>query len=487
MVGGLTMRWILMTIGLAACSTEADGPPAVADGVSPDLGGEVGPRPDVALDTSGPEALDSSADTEVAPEDTSGGRDADDAAPPDSRDTSDADLGDLAPGDLVDAPDGDAGGGDIRDAGPDDVLGGLADLLDYIFGVDVPRTESWWVHDGTIHRGREAVRLRGVNWFGLETADRALHGTWFGRSVESFLAELKSLGFDSLRIPVSPQVIHPGFAAAAWARDAYESGAAPTGLEQLQRLLAATGDAGLSVLLDFHTCHPDSVGQNLPGRPDGCPDYTLETWRADLAALAALAENHPHVLGIDLCNEPYKLTWAEWKVMAEGGAEAVLTTNPRLLVFVEGVAEKSAFGGYYPFWGGNLTEAALDPPNIPASRLVFSPHTYGPGISAQTYFAAASFPANMPAIWDIHFGHLTPRYALAVGEFGGFYDDAHPGEVAWNEAFVTYLATLDRGQPASFFYWAMNPNSGDTGGLYELDWVTLVPRKLTLLAPLLAP
>jgi len=61
------------------------------------------------------------------------------------------------------------------------------------------------------------------------------------------------------------------------------------------------------------------------------------------------------------------------------------------------------------------------------------------------------------------------------------------GAVVWNEAFVAYLATLDRGQPASFFYWAVNPNSGDTGGLNLDDWTTLVPRRLTLLAPLLAP
>jgi len=33
----------------------------------------------------------------------------------------------------------------------------------------------------------------------------------------------------------------------------------------------------------------------------------------------------------------------------------------------------------------------------------------------------------------------------------------------------------------------VNPNSGDTGGIYLDDWKTLVQRRLTLLAPLLAP
>ena len=361
-------------------------------------------------------------------------------------------------------------------------------ISDTLFGVVVPRASSWWVADGRIHRGNAVVRLRGVNWFGLETPDRALHGTWFGRTVDDFLAELRALGFDSLRIPLSPESINPGFASASWADGAYVAGPARSGREHLERLIAAAEAADFTLLLDFHTCNPSQLGGALPGRPDGCPGYDVERWLADLTTLAALAAGHEHVLGIDLTNEPHALTWAAWKALAERGAEAVLRANPRLLVFVEGVAGASEFGGYYPFWGGNLTEAASALPAIPPARLVFSPHVYGPGISAQAYFGAANFPANMPAIWHAHFGHLVPRFALACGEFGGHYDDSlAQGEVAWNEAYVAYLATLDRGQPASFYYWAVNPNSGDTGGLYLDDWVTLVPRRLALLAPLLGP
>lgn len=30
------------------------------------------------------------------------------------------------------------------------------------------------------------------------------------------------------------------------------------------------------------------------------------------------------------------------------------------------------------------------------------------------------------------------------------------------------------------FYWCLNPNSADTGGLLEDDWLTPTPRKINL-------
>jgi endoglucanase len=40
----------------------------------------------------------------------------------------------------------------------------------------------------------------------------------------------------------------------------------------------------------------------------------------------------------------------------------------------------------------------------------------------------------------------------------------------------------------SFTYWAWNPNSGDTGGIVEDDWMTVQQEKQTILQPyLIAP
>jgi endoglucanase len=69
--------------------------------------------------------------------------------------------------------------------------------------------------------------------------------------------------------------------------------------------------------------------------------------------------------------------------------------------------------------------------------------------------------------------------ALAIGEFGA----PHEGDNAlWQMTFVNYL--LDR-DIQHFFYWGLNPNSEDTGGLLLDDWWTLDEEKYNAILPLL--
>ena len=73
------------------------------------------------------------------------------------------------------------------------------------------------------------------------------------------------------------------------------------------------------------------------------------------------------------------------------------------------------------------------------------------------YFDHKSFPANMDAIWDRHFGYLVhASHTVVVGEWGGIYSGK---DRAWQEHFVKYL--LSNG--LSSFFWCLNPNSADTG------------------------
>jgi len=51
----------------------------------------------------------------------------------------------------------------------------------------------------------------------------------------------------------------------------------------------------------------------------------------------------------------------------------------------------------------------------------------------------------------------------------------------WLNAFVDYLKAKDM---TDNFFWCLNPDSGDTGGLLEDDWVTPAPGKFELLARL---
>jgi len=372
-----------------------------------------------------------------------------------------------------------------------------------IFCDEVPAPPSYRATPQGVLRGSQPIPLYGLNWFGLETLDRAPHGLWTGRTVPDFLAQIKDLGFTALRLPISPQVLTTGYTTASWAQnpgmypaDAYAG---------FLYFLDQARQAGLYILLDFHTYDPSRIGGGLPGRPFG-DGYTKENWLADLRRMAEIALSFPNVIGIDLCNEPYALTWTEWKALAREGAEAVLMANPFILVAVEGVGNASDNGGWPAFWGENLTEAYNDPllreyfvflpvvfggkgNNSPGlsditpsllGHVLYLPHTYGPSVYRQDYFNDPNFPRNLPPIWEVHFGRMAGKFPLGIGEFGGRYEG---DDKTWQDAFVDYL--LAKGIRI-FFYWALNPNSGDTGGLLLDDWRTVHEGKWQLLRRLMS-
>jgi len=65
--------------------------------------------------------------------------------------------------------------------------------------------------------------------------------------------------------------------------------------------------------------------------------------------------------------------------------------------------------------------------------------------------------------------------AVVVGEWGGHLSGNNG---IWMNAYVKYLAQKDM---ADNFFWCLNPDSGDTGGLLQNDWITPETDKLTLL------
>lgn len=326
------------------------------------------------------------------------------------------------------------------------------------------------------------IKLFGLNWFGMETPNRVLHGLWTGRQLDDFLSDFKSKGFNALRLPLSPEVINPGYAIDSGPYSGNDCAAMcnKDGRTALEYTLARAQAAGMYVLLDFHTCNPANLGSGLPGTPIGCSGYSLAKWLADLQVLATLSKSYANVIGIDLTNEPWNLTWSAWSSYASQGGQAVLSVNPNTTVWVEGIGNASTSGvSGGANWGQNLYEAGAIS-GVPASKLVYTPHSYGPSVAAMSYFGDAAFPSNMPAIWDTLFGHLVNQgYTVVVGEFGGQYTGA---DKTWQDAFVTYLIGKNM---KSSFYWCVNPNSGDTGGVLEGDWRTWNTGKLTLLQRLM--
>jgi len=331
------------------------------------------------------------------------------------------------------------------------------------------------------------IKLFGLNWFGLETSNHVLHGLWTGRGLDDFLADFKAKGFTALRLPVSPETINPGFAITGGPGNGPDFAAlgGKDGRVALEYTLSHTQAAGMFVMIDFHTCNTAMLGAGEPNDPTQCPGYSLARWLADLQTLATLSKTFTNVVGIDLANEPHGATWAQWSSLASQGGQAVLGVNPNLTIWVEGVGNASASGGLGANWGQNLFEASAVP-GIPANRLVFSPHSYGPSVSVQSYFSDSSYPANMPGIWDTLFGHLIGQgFTLVPGEFGGHYTTSSTpaqNDKLWQDSYVTYL--INKGMKNNF-YWAVNPNSGDTGGVLLDDWLTWDNGKLLLLQRLM--
>ena len=402
-----------------------------------------------------------------------------------------------------------------------------------------------------------------------------------GRTLERDAADIAALGFNSVRIPVAPQTLtdtdpqgrnpHLKNAEAVRIQGAFSA---------LKAVIKACEKAGLYVLLDMHTCSP-YVGWRK-GRLDGRPPYVdkdrvdydykreeyscsetgnpssvkhvhaynVTKWLADLKLLAGLgaAIGVDNVMGIDIFNEPWDYSWSEWKGLIDQAYGAISPVNPNILIYAQGIGStngsqdgtpdtknRTPHGSLSsnPNWGENLFEAGENPPAMPKSKLVYSPHTYGPAVFQQAMHTDLTKPECsgvegdafaekkcqivmnqwlLDAGWHEHFGYLKGLgYAIAIGEFGGNMDwpdktNAHTKskyayltdrntDEKWQKAFVDYL--MREGIQDSY-YWSINPESADTYGIFNTTfdpvsntsgwgtWTSVDERKMTLLKTLWA-
>ena len=325
------------------------------------------------------------------------------------------------------------------------------------------------------------ITIQGVNWFGAETDTRVVHGLW-ARGMTDMLGQMKSLGFNAVRIPFCPATLQ----GVPTSSIDFSKNPALQGLNSLQVLDVLAGELqkrGMYFLMDHH--RPDCNAISQLWYSNG---YTEAQWIADLKFVAGRYKDYRYFLGMDLKNEPYGIArWSsgnaavDWNAAAERAAAAVLSVAPKALIFVEGVADGSyctiVSSGIW--WGGNINPQICTPLNIPADRLVLSPHVYGPDVFNQSYFSAADFPGNMSAIWNSHFGDVQGQgYAVVLGETGGKYGAGDPKDKIFQDSLFAYLKQRDL---RDVFYWSWNPNSGDTGGILNDDWTTVRQDKVSLL------
>jgi hypothetical protein len=373
------------------------------------------------------------------------------------------------------------------------------------------------------------------------------------RTYESDAKEFKQIGLNCVRMPVVPQTFNDADSQGIGkVLKNTESVRIQGSYTALKKTLKALDDAGLYVLLDLHSCS-NYVGWRK-GRLDARPpwadanrtpyDYKREDcscsstgnpttvkrvqaydktkWLANLKQLAGLDKElglKNGTIGIDIYNEPWDYSWEEWTTLIDEAYQAISSVNPNILIFAQGVGatngnqdgspetvNKTPHGDWNANWGENCFEADIKPPKMPKTKLVFSPHAYGPSVCTQPQFADTvaqpqcaglvedAFgdakcqivinPELLAKGWNEHFGKLRAKgFAICVGEFGGNMDwpaksdQRHvtrysyltnkTSDKQWQEAFVNYLVKMGL---TNTFYWSINPESADTYGLFKSSY-----------------
>jgi endoglucanase len=269
------------------------------------------------------------------------------------------------------------------------------------------------------------------------------------------------------------------------------------------------GSKGMRIILDRH--RPTTARQTPLWNGDGVSEASeIADWRF----LAQHYAGNTAVVGADLFNEPHAdgtdpqgtgAAWGsgtsnDWRLAAERIGNAILSVQPNWLIIVEGVSCNLPSGGTpnqwdnipddpmaCDWWGGNLSLAGQFPVRLNvANRLVYSAHDYGISVfDRQPWFKDPAFPNNLPAVWDHFWGYLVRQNIapVLVGEFGSTLQN--PMDTQWLQALVNYMGTGING--ISFTYWSWNPDSGDTGGIVQDDWVTVNTNKQSILQPALIP
>ncbi len=339
-----------------------------------------------------------------------------------------------------------------------------------------------------------AVKISGVNWFGLESGRFAPDGL-HARNLEDMMDQMGELGFNTIRLPFS-QDLFDGAMPSGINYDLNPELRGLTGLEIMDRVIEYAGEIGLKVILDHHR----------PSAGDGASENGLwydanhseadwiDTWKM----LADRYVGDTAVIGADIHNEPHAGTWGgggarDWAAAAERAGDAIHSVNEDWLIFVEGVASHE--GDAY-WWGGNLKGVAERPIDLKQDgKVVYSPHDYPNSIYEQPWFSDRDFPDNLTAKFKEFWGYIHEEKIgpVMLGEFGSRLTD--PKDIAWFEKITAYLsgdfdADGDRDAGAndagiSWTWWSWNPNSGDTGGILKDDWTSVHQNKLDGLQDLL--
>jgi len=375
-----------------------------------------------------------------------------------------------------------------------------------------PSTSSagYWHTSGSkiLDSNNSEVRLSGVNWYGFETTDHLAHGLW-AQDYQTILSTIKTLGYNVIRIPFSNELVEQNpiptnFTTNVGGKMVNAALVGQTALQDLDTIIAYAGSIGLRVILDNH--RSEAGNSNEASGLWYTSAYPQASWLADWQTLAIRYSNakftfngNPTVIGMDLRNEPHligssatsgscwtgdtatngcpkSLTAQNWPAAAEMAGNAILTINPNLLIFVEGI---DCYSGVCGWQGGNLLGVAINPVALKVSnQLVYSAHDYGPSLFRQSWFNNDTSTASLNEVWSKYWGYISAAGTAPVwlGEFGtdnaaaDVQSSAAGSQGQWFQSLVAYL---HRNPSISWTYWALNGE--DSYGLLDSNYGATPP------------
>jgi endoglucanase len=349
---------------------------------------------------------------------------------------------------------------------------------------------GYWHTAGTriVDASGRMVRIAAVNWFGMEGSYGVPEGLEW-QPLDALMARVRELGFNAIRLPFSNQVAEQN----PLVTDRVDANPTLKGLhalDVLDQIVAAAGSQGLRIILDNQR---SSAG--LDPNESGlwyAKGYPESAWITDWKKLAARYKGNPTVVGVDLRNEPHTLppgpwslktylhqgaTWGpykgrdnratDWRLAAERGGNAVLSVNPHLLIFVEGLQQYpdplQPGGVDASWWGSILIPAARYPVRLSVPhQLVYSTHEYGPFKYPMSWFGPHMSYASLVKVWNKQWAGAIAKLKapLFLGEFGTCgssprcVSDAKPGsQGVWFSSLLRYLKVHPE---IGWAFWALN-------------------------------
>ncbi len=336
------------------------------------------------------------------------------------------------------------------------------------------------------------VKLAAVNWYGAEERDYVVAGL-DQAPLAQIAHSIRAMGFNAVRLPWSNEMYehNPAVAPARLAANPDLKGM--TALAVFDAVVNALAAEGTFVILDNHTSIADWCCSMTDGNGFWYnANYPESRWIADWKGMAVRYAHQPAVIGADLRNEPRGPVWGggdplrDWRAAAGRGGNAVLSANPNLLIFVEGI-------GY----AADLRGAQAAPVQLNAAgRLVYSSHDYA------WFHKGVSGYGALKAALDKKWGYLPGAgVPVWVGEFGTCHtspkcvSSTTPGDSGyWFSLFTRYLRERD----LDWSYWALNGTeatgtgrrlgAAETFGILNKTWTgaasgALLDALQTLVAP----